>query len=131
MKQITLEWLNSAKDDLLIITKIIDDISLTHQVAFHAQQAIEKSIKSVIDEFEIELIRTHSLETLSRRIQGIFHIPAGIEIIKKLDQLYIDARYPGDLGLLPDGKPTMNDALAFHQAAEDTYNSILSFLKSK
>jgi len=37
MKKITLEWLNSAKDDLLIITKIIDDVSLTHQVAFHAQ----------------------------------------------------------------------------------------------
>jgi hypothetical protein len=43
MKKISLEWLNSAKDDLLIITKIIDDVSLTHQVAFHAQQAIENS----------------------------------------------------------------------------------------
>lgn len=43
MKKITEEWLNSASDDLKMINKAIDDASLTHQVAFHAQQAIEKS----------------------------------------------------------------------------------------
>ncbi|MDO9340288.1 MAG: HEPN domain-containing protein [Bacteroidales bacterium] len=131
MKKITLEWLNSAKDDLLIITKIIDDVSLTHQVAFHAQQALEKSIKSVIEEFEIDLIKTHSLETLFGKIQGFINIPIEIEIIKKLDQLYIDARYPGDIGLLPDGKPSIYDAVEFQQAAENTYISILNMLKNE
>lgn len=131
MKKITLEWLNSAKDDLLIITKIIDDVSLTHHVAFHAQQAVEKSIKSVIEEFEIDLIKTHSLETLFGKIQGFINIPIEIEIIKKLDQLYIDARYPGDIGLLPDGKPSIYDAIVFQQAAENTYISILNMLKNE
>jgi HEPN domain-containing protein len=131
MKKITLEWLNSAKDDLLIISKIIDDVSLTHQVAFHAQQAIEKSIKSVIEEFEIDFIKTHSLETLSGKIQGFVNIPVEIEILKKLDQLYIDARYPGDIGLLPDGKPKIIDAIEFQQAAENAYISILDKLQNK
>ena len=131
MKKITLEWLNSAKDDLLIITKIIDDVSLTHQVAFHAQQAVEKSIKSVIEEFEIDFIKTHSLETLFGKIQGFINIPIEIEILKKLDQLYIDARYPGDIGLLQDGKPSIIDAVEFQQAAENTYITILNILKNK
>ena len=58
MKEISQHWLNSANDDLKIITKIIDDSSLTHQVAFHAQQAIEKSFKAVIEEKEIQFINT-------------------------------------------------------------------------
>ncbi len=28
-------------------------------------------------------------------------------MVAMLDKLYIDARYPGDLGLLPTGKPTL------------------------
>jgi len=130
MKKISLEWLNSAKDDLLIITKIIDDVLLTHQVAFHAQQALEKSIKSVIEEFEIDFIKTHSLETLFGKIQGYISLSIEIAIIKKLDQLYIDARYPGDIGLLPEGKPSINDAIEFQQAAEYTYITILNTLNA-
>lgn len=128
MKKITQEWLNSAKDDLLIITKIIDDASLTHQVAFHAQQALEKSIKSVIEEFEIDFMKTHSLETLYGKIQGCISLSIEIAIIKKLDQLYIDARYPGDIGLLPDGKPSLINALEFQQVAENTYIAIQNIL---
>ena len=30
-----------------------------------------------------------------------------------LDQLYIDARYPGEMGLLPEGKPTISEAKVF------------------
>ncbi len=131
MKKITLEWLNSAKDDLLIITKIIDDSSLSHQVAFHAQQALEKSIKAVIEEFEIDFLKTHSLETLFGKIQGYINLSIEIAIIKKLDQLYIDSRYPGDLGLLPEGKPSINDAIEFQQAAENAYKAILNMLKKR
>jgi HEPN domain-containing protein len=131
MKKITQEWLNSAKDDLLIITKIIDDVSLSHQVAFHAQQALEKSIKAVIEEFEIDFLKTHSLETLFGKIQGYINLTIEIAIIKKLDQLYIDARYPGDLGLLPEGKPGINEAIEFQQTAENVYMTILNTLKNR
>ena len=30
---------------------------------------------------------------------------------------YIDSRYPGDMGLLPYGKPTLEDAKEFHEFA--------------
>jgi hypothetical protein len=67
---------------------------------------------------------------LSKRlkIQGYTSLSIEIVIIKKLDQLYIDARYPGDIGLLPEGKPSINDAIEFQQAAENAYITILNIL---
>ena len=53
MKQLTREWLNAAGDDLTAIENLLDNPVLTNIVAFHSQQAIEKSIKAIIEEFGI------------------------------------------------------------------------------
>ena len=42
MKTLTQAWLNAARDDLLTIEELIDIEHLTHIVAFHAEQAVEK-----------------------------------------------------------------------------------------
>ena len=44
MKQSTREWLNAAGDDLITIENLLDNPILTNVIAFHAQQAIEKSL---------------------------------------------------------------------------------------
>ncbi len=128
MKKITGEWLSSAKDDLKVIVRAIDDESLTHQVAFHSQQAIEKSLKAIIEEYEIEFIRTHSLETLITKTNSYIELPVDIILLRKLDQLYIDARYPGDLGLLPNGKPDIAEAHLFQQTAEEIFSQVTHHL---
>ena len=87
MKKITGEWLSSAKDDLKVIVRAIDDESLTHQVAFHSQQAIEKSLKAIIEEYEIVFIRTHSLETLIAKTNSYIELPVDIILLRKLDHL--------------------------------------------
>ena len=66
MKKITNEWLDRAKEDLDTIKEIISKQYLTHRVAFHSQQAIEKCFKAVIEEFEIGFIKEHNLEILLR-----------------------------------------------------------------
>jgi HEPN domain-containing protein len=129
MKEITKDWLRSAEDDIKIIGRIIDDDSLTHQVAFHAQQAIEKALKAVMEEYEVKIIRTHSLETLFAQLNLFIQLSVDITIIKKLDQLYIDARYPGNLGLLPNGKPGMRESESFQKTAEEIYTEICNQLK--
>jgi len=48
MKETTSEWLSRAKDDLDVIAEIKDKQHLTNMVAFHAQQAIEKSLKAIM-----------------------------------------------------------------------------------
>lgn len=50
MKPVTREWLNRAKDDLDVIDEIIGHQHLTNMVAFHAQQAVEKIFKAIVEE---------------------------------------------------------------------------------
>ena len=124
MKATTSAWLAAARDDLLLIEQIYQNEELTHLVAFHAQQAIEKTFKAVLEEFEASVPRIHSLETLLPKIQPKFEFSANFDLLEDLDKLYIDARYPGDLGLLPYGKPTLADAVSFQKVADDIYKSI-------
>ena len=117
MKQLTREWLNSAGDDLLTIENLLDNPILTNIVAFHSQQAIEKSMKAVIEEFGIAFIKTHNLQTLLMKIEEVISFSVNELIISELDRLYIDARYPGDFGLMPYGKPTLEEAEIYFQEA--------------
>ncbi len=124
MKQITGEWLRSAEDDLALIQKIISEEHLTHMVAFHAQQAIEKIFKATLEEHGLETPKIHNLVTLFGRVEQFFQFQPDIDMLKTLDQLYIEARYPGELGLLPNGKPDVEDAEKFFTYAKELYNTI-------
>jgi HEPN domain-containing protein len=47
------------------------------------------------------------------------------------DDLYIEARYPGDLGLLPDGKPDRKDAKEFYEFAKKILDEVCHFIGIK
>ena len=128
MKPTTTAWLAAPKDDLLLIDEIYQKAELTHLVAFHAQQAIEKAFKAVLEEFDNVVPRIHSLETLLPKVQAYFELSADFDLLEDLDKLYIDARYPGDLGLLPYGKPSLSDADGFKGVANNIYHSIVKRL---
>ncbi|MFO7803048.1 MAG: HEPN domain-containing protein [Desulfovermiculus sp.] len=123
MKQITHEWFKAAHDDILIIEEIIDKEFLSHFVAFHAQQAIEKSFKAVLEESTDNVPKVHQLERLSSLVSFCLDIEFDEEndIFEELDKLYIDARYPGEFGLLPQGKPSLDDAKKFYELAYGLY----------
>ncbi|MCI5157008.1 MAG: HEPN domain-containing protein [Candidatus Electrothrix sp. AUS1_2] len=70
MKKQTEYWLNSAGDDLMLIQEIIDNEHLTNMVAFHSQQAIEKSIKAVLEEKEGTVPKIHNIITLQGKIEN-------------------------------------------------------------
>lgn len=55
MKKITEDWIKSAESDLLLIEEIITNQILTHIAAFHAQQAIEKGFKAIIEEYDLDI----------------------------------------------------------------------------
>ena len=129
MKKITREWLSAAKDDLDAIDKIIVDENLGNVAAFHAQQAIEKSFKAVMEEREIVQQKIHSLVTLYYKIEGTLKVDVDFTKLEKLDKLYIDARYPGELGLLPDGKPSLAEAEQFYEFAQNVFDQVNKALK--
>lgn len=124
--------MKAAKDDLSVIEKIVSEESLSHMVAFHAQQCIEKSFKALGEERSIELPKIHKLKTLSERV-GIDLSPFehSEDYLHMLDELYIDSRYPGDFGLLPNGKPNLEDAQEFYRFAKRVYAMVENTLDQR
>lgn len=130
MKDITKEWLKSAKDDLNVISKINLDPALTNMIAFHAQQSIEKALKAIIEEFDMGLTKIHNLNKLFEDAKKHLNFSIDDKLVEKLDKLYIDARYPGYQGLLPNGKPTLKDAQDFIIFAKTVFEKIETILKN-
>lgn len=85
---------------------------LANVVMFHSQQAAEKALKAILEHRGAVVPRTHSIRTLARRILDT--VPGAQRPdepdMELLDEVYIDSRYPGSLGMLPGGTPTMADA---------------------
>ena len=52
-----------------------------------------------------------------------------IEKIGEINELYIENRYPGDLGLLPHGMPTVEQAHIFLDFAKEIEKKIKDSLK--
>jgi len=124
MKKITSEWLKSASDDLLLIEEIMSKSSLTHIAAFHAQQTIEKSLKAVLEEKGIEIPKIHKLKTLFSITKVALEESDDSLIVSLLDSLYIEARYPGEMGLMPDGKPSLDDSRRFYNFAKRIHEKV-------
>ena len=124
MKKQVEAWLKSAQDDLLTIREIIGNHQLTHIVAYHAQLAIEKCLKAIIEALEEEVPRIHNLITLKGIID--LHVDLDIEndIFNQINELYVDSRYPTDLGYLPVGKPSFEKAIQFRKSAENIYEQV-------
>lgn len=131
MKQITKDWLETASLDLESIPFIIQNDRLTGLVAFHAQQAIEKSLKATIEEHGGRVPKIHSLSKLFELCASFVSIPIDDDIIIALDSLYIESRYPGELGLLPEGKPTITQAQLFYDFAKEIYLTIKNQLETR
>jgi len=130
MRASTREWLDRAADDLAAAELLLTRQDLTNVVAFHAQQAVEKALKAVIEEVHSDVVRTHSLTRLYGLVKGHYHvIIENMDILDRLEAAYIAARYPGDIGLLPYGKPTPEDAMAFYRFAQQVFQDILSRLE--
>ena len=121
------EWLKASLSDLMNIEAIIDNDFLTHIVAFHAQQAVEKSLKAMIEYKNQKIPKVHSLRKLITLVDD--KIEYDLELIKLLDSLYIESRYPTDLGLLPYGKPTIEDSKEFYSFALKIFEEVCLKLK--
>lgn len=121
MKQTTKEWIAAAQDDLLSAKTLIKELRLTHIVAFHCQQCIEKSLKAVIEEQDKNPFKSHDLIRLNDHAQVELNEKETV-LLAIMNEVYIDSRYPGEMGLMPHGKPTEKEASGFISFAETILN---------
>ncbi len=130
MRKATLEWLTSAGMDLDNIAEIIHLEHLTPIVAFHAQQCVEKCFKAVLEEYSKKVPKDHSTLRLHGLVKELISLDVDADVLTDLDNLYLESRYPGELGLLPAGKPTLADARDFSNAAKTIYERVRQRLAS-
>ena len=102
-------WLKIADEEFQSAAHLFEK-HLFRMVCYHAQQAVEKTLKAVLAEGEIEIPRTHNLLDLHAAARRLgYSPPLSDEDAVFLTSIY-RARYPSGLGLLPSGEPTEQDA---------------------
>jgi HEPN domain-containing protein len=120
MKKQVEDWLLLADNDLYAAEIIIkDDYPITNIIAFHCQQAIEKYIKAYLIENDVPLIKTHDLIKLNDMTKEIKDLGIDEKKLIVIDEVYIESRYPGDLGLIPGGMPAVEQAKVFIEYAKE------------
>ena len=131
MKKQAEDWIFFADKDLQAAEIIInDEHPLTNIIAFHCQQAIEKYLKAYIIEKKDSLTRIHDLIKLNAIANEIKDLGIDEKKLIVLNEVYLDSRYPGDLGLMPDGMPTKDQAKEFIEFVNEIKITINNELKS-
>jgi HEPN domain-containing protein len=128
MKPVTEAWLVKAGEDLDAIFALRGNPGLTGVVAFHAQQCVEKCLKAIAEERKGNVPRVHDLRRLWEAVADEFHEAIDVDLLRELTDIYTNSRYPGDLGLMPTGKPTEKDAARFEQFAAHVHATVLAML---
>ena len=73
--------------------------------------------------------KVHSLSKLFDSCSIYINFDFDEDLIIALDSLYIESRYPGELGLLPEGKPSIMQAQVFCDFAKETYQAVKNHLE--
>jgi HEPN domain-containing protein len=128
VKRASGQWLESAEMDLDSIGQIVAREDLSPVAAFHSQQCVEKCFKAVLEEHSKKVPKEHSTLKLYGLVRELIPLEVDMEILTDLDDLYIESRYPGELGLLPNGKPTRAEAQQFYDCAKSIYERVRRIL---
>lgn len=115
--------------DIKSAIQLLNDEALTSVVTFHCQQAIEKLFKAVLVEKELEPPRIHDLIRLYKLTSQFIDPIDDSVTLKIINEAYIDSRYPGEMGLLPNGEPTLKEATIFCEFTKFLFHRIKSHLE--
>ena len=126
MKKQVEDWILLADRDLKVSELIMkEDDPFTNIVAFHCQQAIEKYFKAFILEYEKPLMKIHNLLTLYGKIKEIIDLELDEDLLSMINDIYLESRYPGEIGLLDDGSmPSLEQLSQFYIFAKEVETKI-------
>ncbi|HCR38764.1 MAG TPA: DNA-binding protein [Synergistaceae bacterium] len=98
-ERIISQWLEKAEQDLKAAEALASgETFLYFPACFHAQQAVEKFLKALLTDLQVEFPKTHSIEYLIQLLKP--HFPALPPVLldaMDLSHFAVETRYPGDL----------------------------------
>jgi len=119
MKNETSGWVFFANNDMLTAELIIDHAELSGEIAFLCQQAIEKYFKGYLVEYGKEPPKIHDLLKLYLEVKSIQDWNLDEIVLEKISNLYTVTRYPGNIGMTPDGRlPSIENARNYWEFAK-------------
>ena len=97
MKRIAAEWVEKAEGDFKVAVRESEaDDAVYDIVCYHSQQCIEKYLKAILVEKNVEFEKIHDLEALMHLCKD--YLPAlqdHVEDLIRLTQYSVRVRYPG------------------------------------
>ncbi len=123
------DWIFLAESDLKAARVVLRE-EIYHTACFHAQQAIEKSLKAILRHRQKNVPKTHSLAKLAHDVEKSGNIGLNEDDLMFVDQFYIPTRYPDALpGSLPEGLPLKDDAEKATHIAEEIFTTVQESIK--
>ncbi len=133
MKSSTKQWLEYAARDLKAAELTLEDSYIANISLYHCQQAIEKSLKALLEEESLRVPKIHSVTTLYEKLplKVKEKLQADFNNLSIVDDIYLDVRYPAGLGLLPDGFPTAEQAREVFDFCSSIFDAVNNYLHNK
>ncbi len=89
------EWVFFAKEDFKLASLGYDSGILPEILCFHAQQSVEKGLKALLIQFNLEFPKTHNIKILFGQLASYLEIPENLKQAEILTDYAVSSRYPG------------------------------------
>ena len=111
MKKLVAEWVKKAEGDAGTAkreAKVKEAATNWDAVCFHAQQAVEKYLKGLLQQNEITFSKTHDLSVLLNLILPVFpDLKELSDDLEWLSAFAVEFRYPGEEAVEEDAKSAL------------------------
>lgn len=107
MSALVTEWINKGEGDRHTAKRESEVIDAPNwdAVCFHAQQAVEKYLKALLQQEGIPFSRTHDLTQLLRSLLPLFSdLKVLSDDLEWLTTFSVEIRYPGETAIEEDAK---------------------------
>ena len=85
-------------------------------------------MKALVEHKGLNPPKSHDLIMLYGQVEGMVKLDE--DDLAKLNQIYIDSRYPASLGSLPEGPPGVEDAREFYKFAREVLARVKAVLQA-
>ena len=113
-------WWKQAEHDSKAAKNLYENLFYSNS-SFCCQQATEKALKALLLDKGFELIKTHDLVLLARKLNAPEDI---IQLCKNLTPVYVETRYPFDEGFKEFNKEETKEDI-------ETMEEIIKWVKEK